>query len=136
VLPGEQYSAWLTTALFYDQYGNVVQKQSNNLLQFSPDLLDVTTLVYRDQGFVPQVLRSVKKQVYATNARVVVRNRFAYDHAGRPLQTWQQHETKGTMEPEVLVSSNQYTGLGELTQKKLHSRDKGANFLQTRRLRL
>jgi len=133
VSPNGQYGGWLTTALFYDQYGNVVQKQSNNLLQVNPStspLSDVTTLVYREQGFVPQVLRSVKKQEYGAGTPAVVRNRFAYDPAGRLLQTWQQHEWKGTIEPEVLLSRNRYTGLGELTQKKLHSRDQGARFLQ------
>jgi RHS repeat-associated protein len=125
------YGGWLTTAMFYDQYGNVVQKQSNNLLQTSASLLDVTTLVYRDQGFVPQILRSVKMQDYGAAFPAVVRNRFTYDPAGHLLQTWQQHEFKGTVEPEILLSSNRYQGLGELTQKKLHSRDKGTTFLQT-----
>ena len=128
--PGGQYGGWLTTVLFYDQYGNVVQKQGNNLLQPATDLRDVTTLVYRERGFVPQLLRTVKKQEYGATTPVVVRNRFAYDPAGRLLHTWQQHAWKNTVEPEVLVSSNRYTGLGELTQKRLHSRDQGAKFLQ------
>ncbi|SFQ79447.1 T6SS effector amidase Tae4 family protein [Hymenobacter arizonensis] len=130
VQPGGQYGGWLTTVFFYDQYGNVVQKQGNNLLQPSADLRDVTTLVYREGGFVAQLLRTVKKQEYGATTPVVVRNRFAYDPAGRLLHTWQQHAWKNTVEPEVLVSSNRYTGLGELTQKKLHSRDQGAKFLQ------
>ncbi len=129
VQPGGQFGPWLTTAVFYDQYGNVIQKQGNNLLQPSESLLDVTTLVYREQGFVPQILRSVKKQHYGTATPAVVRNRFAYDPAGHLLQAWQQNELRGTAGPEVLLSRNRYEGLGELTQKKLHSRDE-TNFLQ------
>ena len=131
VQPDGSYGGWLTTALLYDEYGNVVQKQSNNLLQASASLLDRTTLVYRAHGFVPQVLRSVKQQSYGAASPAVVRNRFAYDPAGHLLQTWQQHERNGTVEPELLLSSNRYEGLGELTQKKLHSRDQGTKFLQT-----
>ncbi|WP_425556397.1 DUF6443 domain-containing protein [Hymenobacter saemangeumensis] len=132
VAPGNQYENWLTTALFYDQYSNVVQKQGDNLLQSSRNqsLADITTLVYRDHGFVPQVLRTVKQQEYGTGTPVVVSNRFAYDPAGRLLHTWQQHEQHNTPEPEVLVSSNDYKGLGELTQKRLHGRSPGAKFLQ------
>ena len=131
VQPGGQYGSWLTTVLFYDEYGNLIQKQSNNLMQSDRILRDITTLVYRQQGFVPQVVRSLKTQQTAGSYPVVsVRNRFTYDAAGRPLTTWQQHLVKGNWEPEVLVSSNRYTGLGELTQKKLHSRD-GVKFLQT-----
>ncbi|GAB3639106.1 hypothetical protein GCM10027422_46970 [Hymenobacter arcticus] len=135
VQPGGQYGNWLQAVLFYDEYGNLIQKQSNNLLQTGSGLGDVTTLVYRQQGFVPQVLRSLKTQqtnglTGSSSPLVSIRNRFSYDAAGRLLQTWQQHQWKNTWEPEVLVSSNGYTGLGELTQKKLHSRDAGATFLQ------
>jgi RHS repeat-associated protein len=134
VLPGGQYGSWLTTALFYDEYGNLIQKQSNNLLQPGSTLGDVTTLVYRQQGFVPQVLSSLKTQqtpgMTGNFSPVLsVRNRFSYDAAGRLLKSWQQHQWKNKWEPEVLVSSNGYTGLGELTMKQLHSRD-GVTFLQ------
>ena len=76
------------------------------------------------------MLRAVKTQQTATSGIVTVRNRYAYDPAGRLLKTWQQHQLQGKWEPEVLLTSNTYEGMGELTQKKLHSRD-GVNFLQT-----
>ncbi|QKG52861.1 hypothetical protein [Hymenobacter sp. BRD67] len=100
-------------------------------MQPSASLLDVTTLVYREQGFVPQVLKTIKKQEYGGATPVVIRNRFTYDAAGHLLQTWQQNQAQGNPEPEVLVSSSTYTGLGELTQKRLHSTNAGATFLQT-----
>ncbi len=135
VLPGGQYGGWLTNALFYDQYGNLIQKQSNNLLQASGALGDVATLVYREQGFVPQVLRSLKKQQTPDlpgnfSPTVQVRTRFSYDAGGRLLQTWQQHQWKNVWEPEVLVATNTYTDLGQVARKQLHSRD-GAKYLQT-----
>ena len=130
IQPGGQYGPWLTTVMFYDEYGNLIQKQSNNLLQTGTALNDITTLVYREQGFVPQVLRAVKTQQTTAGAPVTVRNRYAYDAAGRLLKTWQQHQLQGQWEPEVLLTSNTYEGLGELMQKKLHSRD-GVKFLQT-----
>lgn len=135
VLPGGQYGSWLTSVHFYDEFGNQIQKQSNNLLQSGTGLGDITTMIYRQQGFVAQVVRSIKTQQTSTltgnfSPTVTVRTRYSYDAAGRPLQAWQQHLFKSVWEPEVLVSSNTYTGLGEMTQKKLHSRD-GVKFLQT-----
>ena len=134
VQPNGQYGNWLLSVLFYDQYGNLIQKKSNNLLQTGTVLNDITTLVYKEKGFIPQILASLKTQQTPAltgnfSPVVSVRNRYAYDPAGRRLQTWQQHQWKDQWEPEVLVSSNTYTGLGELTLKKLHSRD-GVNYLQ------
>jgi RHS repeat-associated protein len=131
VQPGGQYGAWLTLVKFYDEYGNLIQTQGNNLVQGDASLGDVTTLAYREQGFVAQVLRSIQTRQTGSRLPVIVRNRFAYDATGRLLQTWQQHQMPGQQwEPEVLVARNRYTGLGELTQKQLHSRD-AVKFLQT-----
>ena len=131
VLPGKEYGAWLTTALFYDQYGNLVQKRSNNHLNPAASLPDATTLVYRDHGFVPQVLRSLKTQHVSASQSVTVRNRFAYDHVGRLLSVWQQNERNSVPEPEVLVARQIYNALGQLVEKNLHSTDAGTSFLQS-----
>ncbi|TGE12584.1 hypothetical protein E5J99_20165, partial [Hymenobacter elongatus] len=116
--------------MFYDQYDNLIQKQSDNLLQTASGLNDITTLVYREQGFVPQVLSTLKTQSTGTSL-VKVRNRFAYDHAGRLLSVWQQHERNGQIEPEVLVARHTYDAQSQLVRKQLHSRDQGQAFLQS-----
>ena len=130
IQPNGQFGVWLTTVLFYDEYGNLIQKQSNNLQQTGSTLADITTLEYRSGGFVPQALRSIKTQQTGRAYPVVVRNRFAYDAAGRTLQAWQQHQYLGQWEPEVLVANYRYAALGQMTQKRLHSRDQGVRFLQ------
>jgi RHS repeat-associated protein len=129
------YGTWLTTAVFYDQYGNVVQTQSTSLLNPDETKPNVTTLIYREQGFVPQVLRSIKQQRSAQFQNVTVYNRFAYDHAGRLLSVWQQNEWGTRREPEVLVARYAYNALGQLVEKNLHSRDQGTRFLQSVDLR-
>jgi hypothetical protein len=43
--------------------------------------------------------------------------RFVYDHAGRLLKTWH----KINLEPEILLTGNEYNEVGQLVDKKLHS---------------
>ncbi|MBD2770490.1 hypothetical protein IC235_21610 [Hymenobacter sp. BT664] len=130
VKPDNQYGGWLTTVVFYDQYGNVIQKQSNNQVNPSPSLPDVTTLLYREKGFVPQVERAIKHQETGIQSPVTVLNRLNYDHRGRVTEVWQQHEFKGVRDSEVLVAQSRYNALGQLMEKNLHSRG-GQTFLQS-----
>jgi RHS repeat-associated protein len=125
------YGAWLATATFYDQYSNVVQHQSTSLLNLNESQPNITTLIYREQGFVPQLLRSIKQQQSTQFQNVTVYNRFAYDHAGRLLKVWQQNEWGTRREPEVLVAQYAYNALGQVVEKNLHSRDSGTRFLQS-----
>ncbi|GAA3943761.1 hypothetical protein GCM10022406_27980 [Hymenobacter algoricola] len=131
IQPNNTYEGQLTAVVFYDKYGNVIQKQSNNRLNQAAELSDVTTLVYRAQGFVPQLLRSVKHQETNVYAAVSIRNRFAYDHSGRLLDVWQQNFYKGLWDAEVRVAHHSYNLLGQLVEKNLHSRDNGASYLQS-----
>ncbi|MCB2407641.1 DUF6443 domain-containing protein [Hymenobacter lucidus] len=125
-----QYGGWLVSVLFYDDYGNLIQKQGNNHLNVATTLSDITTMVYREQGFVPQLLFTHKKQVAPTGT-VVIRNRFGYDHAGRLVDAWQQNELNSQKQPEILLAHHVYNELGQEVEKNLHSRDNGVSFLQS-----
>ncbi|RPD44109.1 hypothetical protein DNI29_22185 [Hymenobacter sediminis] len=60
-------------------------------------------------------------------ARHTIRNEFTYDQQGRLLQTTQ---STGGQVP-VLLAKLEYNALGQLVDKKLHSTDNGASFLQS-----
>ena len=128
---GNQLGGWLTNVVFYDEYGNVIQKQSNSLMAPGDMPGNTTTVLYRAGGFVPQVLRTIKAQASNTAGNVVVTNRFAYLPTGQLRQVWQQNTHGTTIDPEVLLASSTYNELGQLVEKNLHSLDGGASFLQS-----
>ena len=78
VLAGGTLGDWLTTVHFFDQYGNLLQQQSNSILSADRDALSNTvTLAYREGGFVPQVMLSLRHQETDDFGTLTVRNRFA-----------------------------------------------------------
>ena len=128
---------YLRTALFYDRYGNVIQKQGTSIIHDASlvSLPNVTTVVYRQHGFVAQVQQTIVAQQSDKFGTFVVRNRFGYDDGGRLRSVWQQNQRGTTPEPEVLVGRYAYNSLGQLTEKNLHSQDEGRSFLQSVDLR-
>jgi RHS repeat-associated protein len=137
LLADGSYGDWLTRVSFYDQYGNLIQQQSSILGEDPEQLLNISTVVYQQGGFVAQIARTIRQQYLAQfgDMAVTVRNRFEYDHAGRLLRVWQQNERVKEPDPEVLVASYRYNLLGQLIEKNLHSQDKGNSFLQSVDLR-
>jgi len=67
------------------------------------------------------------KVSFNSDSVTVLTKTFAYDHAGRLLQTTHQIDS----EPEVIIAVNTYNELGELIDKKLHSEDNGETFEQS-----
>lgn len=137
LLSDGSFGQWLRTALFYDKYGNPIQKQSAGIIHdlASTELPNVTTIVYRQHGFVRQIRQVITAQKSALYGETLIRNRFAYDPGGRVESIWQQNEHDGEVEPEVLMARYAYNALGQLVEKNLHSRDRGLSFLQSVDLR-
>lgn len=65
---------------------------------------------------------------FSATARTVTR-RMQYDHAGRPTRAF--HLIGSNPADEVLLTQNEYNEVGQLVDKKLHSKDNGATFKQS-----
>ncbi|MFA0961234.1 hypothetical protein AB9P05_05480 [Roseivirga sp. BDSF3-8] len=111
---------WLIKRLFYDEWGRVIQSQSNNHLNLQ--VQDISTVAYDFEG---KPLRQ-ETTVYGAADSVTTRDRFSYDHAGRVLQVHHQVNEQ----PEVLVANYRYNTLGQLIGKDLHGYQDNSRFFQ------
>lgn len=111
-------SNWITSAVFYDEYGQNVQTQSNNTVNYAA--LDLTTKVYDYEG----KLMKVKSQVTTQGTETVV-NRWTYYENGALHQVYQQNN----QDPEQLVVKLAYNEMNQLVEKNLHGTSTG--FLQS-----
>lgn len=98
---------WIRGASYYDHKYRLIQMQSTNHLNGK----DVSTNYYDFEG---KVTRSIATHNDGSNTTTIKR-RFTYDHAGRMMQTWHQINN----EEDVLLVSNSYNELGELSEKDL-----------------
>ncbi|GAA4316470.1 DUF6443 domain-containing protein [Nibribacter koreensis] len=109
---------WLTSVNFYDRDYRVIQSVAQN----HKDGTDRTSTLYDFAGKTLETLAT-----HSTLAKAAaVKQRMAYDHAGRLTEQWQQMDT----DPEVLMARHRYSELGQLADKGLHSRD-DSSFLQS-----
>ena len=110
---------YLETVTYYDAWGRAIQSQSTNHLGG----VDRTSTQYSHDGLA-LAANTVHQTLHDT---VTVSSRSEYDHAGRLLRTYQQHQS----EPEVMVAQLHYNALGEVMQKDLHSDDGGTSFTKS-----
>jgi RHS repeat-associated protein len=108
----EGTTTWLTSVVFYDGYGHVIQQRSNNHLSAAMD--NLSTVVYDLEG------KAKYAKTYhnggGTN-QLTVLGRYGYDNAGRLLNVYQT--LPGAT--EQLIARYAYNELGQLVDKKLHS---------------
>jgi len=104
-----QNAAWLLTTTFYDERARPVQVQSTNARKG-------TDLLTTQLDFVGQVVQSVTQHQGPNHAPVLVKEQFAYDHAGRLLTTRQQLPSEA--QPAQLASV-QYNELGQVLRKTI-----------------
>lgn len=110
----------LLTASFFDARGNLIQVQKENHLGGK----DINSMRY---DFADKVLESRQTHQGGTGSPLhVIRKQFAYDHAGRTLKI--HHQVNGNT--PVILSYQQYSELGQVVKKSLHSTD-GQNYKQT-----
>lgn len=104
---------------YYDEYGNVIQTISQNHLGGT----DILSSRYEDLSFL--LLQTQQQHINDGNLLVKILESYTYDHMGRLLET----RYKLNDEDEIILSSVKYNELGEMIEKKLHSKD-GINFAQ------
>ncbi|WP_257668292.1 RHS repeat-associated core domain-containing protein [Parapedobacter tibetensis] len=113
-------STRLLTNTYYDTEGRVVQTKTQNHLGGT----DVVTTTYNFPGDVVKTSRTHTMSSVST----LVETRYDYDHLRRRTDTYQK--TGNASSTEVLLSRQEYNGVGQLYQRKLH-RLSGSTFAQT-----
>jgi RHS repeat-associated protein len=115
---------WLITKVFYDEKGQFIQSRADNYLNGMTR--NTVALDFLGRPTATLLTHTVGTLTHT------IRNTVSYDHAGRALQVTQQMDYGLTSQaPAIIVSSSAYDALGNLVDKKLHSNDNGANFLQS-----
>ena len=109
VLDTEQ---WLTTALFYDDKGRLIQTQSKNHIGGR----DKLTTEYSFHGLTLRQWHQQSSDEDWGNQDLTVLTRHAYDESDRLTHVYQ---TVGT-EAEQLLARYEYNALGQLIDKGLH----------------
>jgi len=108
---------WLLNVVFYDKFGRVIQKQSNNHLNYTAEVLtDVSTSSYNFEG-IP-VLNKVSK--LAGMSATTVQTGFSYDHMSRLTSVSQKYNSGANSQ----IASYEYNEIGQLVKKNLQP---GAN---------
>ena len=104
---------WLTTTMYYDDKGRVIQTYSDNHLGGT----DVASTQYDFSGKVLNTYTvHSNPKASGADAQTTIAKRFIYDHAGRPLTI--QEKLNGASAYKTLVT-NTYNDLGELATKTL-----------------
>ncbi|NOZ34254.1 MAG: hypothetical protein GXO80_03030 [Chlorobi bacterium] len=112
---------WLTSVIYYDKYGRVIQTISQN----NVGGYDIVSNKY---NFAGELLESKQKHTdYLQETKFLV-YLYDYDTPGRLLKIkLSQNEDAGNA---VIINEMTYNELGQVKQKKIHS-ENGTDFLQT-----
>ncbi|WEK18947.1 MAG: DUF6443 domain-containing protein [Candidatus Pedobacter colombiensis] len=103
---------WLINVLFYDKYGRSIQKQSNNHLNYTAEVVtDVSTSVFDFSGAT--TLTKVSK--LAGVATTTVQTGYVYDHAYRLVGVNQSYNGASAISLAAYV----YNEIGQLIKKDL-----------------
>ena len=100
---------WISTLMHYDKKGQVIYTASHN------PYIQTTDKIKSKYDFVGNVLETEATHEKGTNAAIVVRDVYTYDHQNRLLT---QVQTINGQNPEVIVS-NGYDEFGTLKNKKV-----------------
>ena len=113
----------LWSTFYYDDEGRVskIYKQHFKGGTSSGNFDEITSTYY----FSGELKTSTRSHKAGNIEQVKILDEFEYDHIGRKKNSWQ---TIGTI--KTLISQNEYNEIGQLKNKKLHSTDSGATFLQ------
>lgn len=112
-------TTWLNGVTYYDNRYRAIQSLAENHL-------GKTDRITTEYDFTGKVLKSKQVHTNATQS-IAIQQRHIYDAAGRMLKTYHQVNSQ----PEVLLTSLEYNELGQIIDKKLHSADNGATWLQS-----
>ncbi len=112
---------WLTSVIYYDKYGRVIQSISQNNL----DGYDIISFKYDFSG---KLLEKKQKHTAGQQVPKYLVYLYTYDNMGRLLKT-ELSQNSDASNP-VIINQNEYNELGQVIQKKIHS-ENGSDFLQT-----
>ena len=105
---------WISTLMQYDDKGRVIYTATNNAY------LQTTDKVKSKYDFVGNILETEVTHTKGSNAAIVIKDVFTYDHQSRLLT---QTQTINGVNPEVVVN-NKYDDLGQLKSKWVgHQKD-------------
>jgi len=114
-------TVWLTTVMYYDQYGRVIQTIAGNHLGG----LDISN---RQYNFVGELLQSKQIHTVTGQSPKYLVYLYTYDPQGRLLKTELSQNQDGSN--AVILNQLTYNDLGEISKKQLHSENGGQSFLQ------
>ena len=101
-------NTFLQSVNWYDEKGRVIQSRTQNHLGG----VDRT---FNEYNFIGELLRTRTEHGFGGQGHYFEK-RFTYDHAGRLLKTYQSIDGQD----EIILSSQSYNALGQLTEKDLH----------------
>ncbi len=108
------------TALYYDDYGNVIRSVASNYRGG----YDVTLTNYEDITYRVESSCEVHKSSNEDSSPLAVTKKYSYDYMGRLLQTTSQVDNgdgvEDVGESEIVLNAMQYNELGELVAKYLY----------------
>ncbi|TKC60139.1 hypothetical protein FBD94_14580 [Pedobacter hiemivivus] len=103
---------WLINVLFYNKYGQSIQKQSNNHLNYTAEVVtDVSTSVFDFNGATTLTKVSKLAGVATTN----VQTDYVYDHAYRLVAVKQSYNGASA----ISLAAYNYNEIGQLIKKDL-----------------
>ncbi|WEK19293.1 MAG: DUF6443 domain-containing protein [Candidatus Pedobacter colombiensis] len=103
---------WLIDVLFYDKYGHLIQKQSNNHLNYAAEVItDISTSTFDFSG--ARVLTKTSK--LAGVASTTVQTGYVYDHAYRLISVNQSYNGASP----ISLAAYTYNEIGQLIKKNL-----------------
>jgi RHS repeat-associated protein len=112
---------WLSSAIFYDKFGRIIQTQEHNAALGN----DVLTCELDFTGKLLKTKQSHTSYLYGITVNHIMRKTYSYDHAGRLIEIKQQINDNT---PEI-ICENQLNSLGQVIRKKLGLNS--SNALQT-----
>ncbi len=106
---------WLTSQVYYDRYGRVLQTRSQNIKGGA----DVTTSLYDFSGklLCNYVVHTNNEIAEANRQQTRVNTQYEYDHSGVLLKVYKIINDDNPN--KKLVAENEYDELGRLIEKKL-----------------
>lgn len=104
---------WLTTVMFYDDRGRVIQTQADNHVGGR----DISTTQYDFSGKVLNTY-TVHNNPNATPSTTTIAKRYTYDGSGTGRLLTVQEKLNNTGSHKI-IATNTYNGLGELESKTL-----------------
>lgn len=121
---------YLWTVNYYNDRGELVRVYQQHYLGnvIAANSADEITYTYRFSG---EQASRVSRHFVGGVEKLYLRNEFTYDHMNRPRDTRQKTgDNSSTTNPWVLVSRNEYNGIGQLASRALHSTNSGSSFAQ------